>query len=94
MRCLRWATLYGCYRRQRYWLSFFSESVVCFHLGDAVPKLSSTDVSSDEPRLLLYLNKEISTSLQTGEKEWLNLFLLNKTKLLHVSYLRFLPFRF
>lgn len=73
---------------------FFSESVVCFYLGDAVPKLSSTDVSSDEPRLLLYLNKEISTSLQTGEKEWLNLFLLNKTKLLHVSYLRFLPFRF
>lgn len=52
------------------YLFFFSESVVCFHLGDAVPKLSSTDVSSDEPRLLLYLNKEISTSLQTGEKEW------------------------
>ncbi|CAH3115558.1 unnamed protein product [Porites lobata] len=41
----------------------------CHHIilqGDAVPKLSSTDVSSDEPRLLLYLNKEISTSLQTG----------------------------
>lgn len=28
------------------------------------------------------------------KKNGLNLFLLNKTKLLHVSYLRFLPFRF
>ena len=51
-------------------LSSVIKLVVCFHSGDAVPKLSSTDVSSDEPRLLLYLNKEISTSLQTGEKEW------------------------
>ena len=66
---LRWATLYSCHRRQRC-LSSVIILVVCFHSGDAVPKLSSTDVSSDEPRLLLYLNKEISTSLQTGEKEW------------------------
>ena len=51
-------------------LSSVIKLIVCFHSGDAVPKLSSTGVFSDEPRLLLYLNKEISTSLQTGEKEW------------------------
>ena len=38
-------------------------------LGDAVPKFSSADVSCDEPPVLSYLNKEISTSLQTGQKK-------------------------
>ena len=61
-------------KNKRIHLSSVIKSVVCFHSGDAVPKLSSTDVSSDEPRLLLYLNKEISTSLQTGEKEWFKFF--------------------
>jgi len=40
----------------------------CHHIilqGDAVPKFSA-DVSCDEPPVLSYLNKEISTSLQTG----------------------------
>lgn len=41
-------------------LSFFLLS------GDAVPKLSSDDSVPDEPRLLLYLNRELSTSVQTG----------------------------
>ena len=47
---------------------FFS---VYLLLGNAVPKISSSNASSDEPRLLLYLNKEISTSLQSGQKELL-----------------------
>lgn len=34
--------------------------------GDAVPKFSSDDSVPNEPRLLLYLNKELSTSTQTG----------------------------
>ncbi|XP_068719795.1 gamma-secretase-activating protein-like isoform X2 [Montipora capricornis] len=41
----------------------------CHHIilqGDAVPKFPSSKASFCEPRLLLYLNKEISTSLQTG----------------------------
>ena len=34
--------------------------------GDAVPKFSSDNSVPDEPRLLLYLNRELSTSVQTG----------------------------
>ena len=41
--------------------------ILFFLLGDAVPKLTSNDSVSNKPRLLLYLNKEISTSLQTGK---------------------------
>ncbi|XP_074619481.1 gamma-secretase-activating protein-like isoform X2 [Acropora palmata] len=41
----------------------------CHHIilqGDAVPSFPSSKQSCGEPRLVLYLNKETSTSLQTG----------------------------
>ena len=37
-----------------------------FLSGDAVPKFSPEDSVPDEPRLLLYLNREVTTSVQTG----------------------------
>ncbi|XP_078370920.1 protein pigeon-like isoform X2 [Oculina patagonica] len=50
-------------------LNCSTELEPCHHIilqGDAVPKLFSDDSVPNEPRLLLYLNKELSTSLQTG----------------------------
>lgn len=37
-----------------------------FLSGDAVPKFSPEDSVPAEPRLLLYLNREVTTSVQTG----------------------------
>lgn len=37
-----------------------------FLSGDAVPKFSHEDSVPNEPRLLLYLNREVTTSVQTG----------------------------
>ncbi|XP_020618690.1 protein pigeon-like isoform X2 [Orbicella faveolata] len=50
-------------------LNCSTELEPCHHIilqGDAVPKFSSHDSGPDEPRLLLYLNRELSTSVQTG----------------------------
>ncbi|KAJ7377148.1 hypothetical protein OS493_030745 [Desmophyllum pertusum] len=50
-------------------LNCSTEREPCHHIilqGDAVPKFSSDDCVPNEPRMLLYLNKELSTTLQTG----------------------------